>query len=234
MQFIETSVFGVRAARLTFASSSSTKRVTLLPMVHVGDMAFYEATYDDALGHDVVLMEGLRSPIAVRVTRSYRWLVGSRAMAGLVVQPRLTSREGRARLVQSDLTAEAFAAEWRAVPLWQRVLIYALAPVTGLYLRWFSSRRGLAKQMHCEDQPSLAELLAVTPESGAVTQAILHARDESLLQHLRAELDAPPGADSVAIIYGAAHMRAVVQELTRGRGFQVVESGWRTLMAFDN
>src|SRR5665213_2416395 len=151
MQFIETSMFGVRAARMSFASSTSTTRVTLFPMVHVGEPAFYDATYEDALGHDVVLIEGVRSPIPFRVTRSYRWLVGSRAMAGLVVQPRFPIGVGPARVVHADVTGEEFAREWAAVPIWIRAVIYVLAPLVGLRRRWFSTRARLAKDMRCED-----------------------------------------------------------------------------------
>ena len=139
MQFVEVSMLGVRSARLTFAGRTSSARVTLFPMVHVGEPAFYEATYADALRHEVVLIEGVRSPITTRVTRSYRWLVGSQAMAGLVVQPRFPTEGGRARIVHADLTAEEFAREWATVPLWLRATIYVLAPLIGLQRRWFST-----------------------------------------------------------------------------------------------
>jgi hypothetical protein len=72
MQFVESSIWGVRSARLSFQSRSSAVTVTLFPMVHIGEAGFYEAVYADALGHDIVLLEGVRSPITTRVTRSYR------------------------------------------------------------------------------------------------------------------------------------------------------------------
>jgi hypothetical protein len=229
MQFIESSMLGVRAARLSFTSRHTETRVTLFPMVHVGEPDFYRATYDDALGHDVVLLEGVRSPVTARITRSYRWLVGSRGMAGLVVQPRMPADAGAGRLVHADLTGDEFEAEWKAVPLWQRWAIYVLAPLVGLRRRWSSSRSRLAKDMACDYEPSLSELLALTPETGALTQAVLHARDERLLERLRAELDSLPPR-SIAVVYGAAHMRAVVRELTTRRAFSVADAQWRWLM----
>jgi len=229
MQFIESSILGVRAARLSFTSRATEARITLFPMVHIGEANFYRAAYEDALGHDVVLLEGVRSPVTVRVTRSYRWLIGSRAMMGLIVQPKMPTDAGKARLVHADLTGEEFEAEWRAVPLWMRLAIYVLAPVIGLRRRWFSSRNKLARDMACDDQPTLSELLAITPETGALTQAILHARDRRLLECLGAELDASP-PKTIAVVYGAAHMRAVVRELTANRAFTVSDAQWRTLM----
>ena len=234
MQFIEPSMLGVRSARLSFATSTSSTRVTLFPMVHVGEADFYEVTYADALAHEVVFIEGVRSPITTRVTRSYRWLVGSRSMAGLIVQPRFPAGQGPARVIHADLTGEEFAREWSAVPLWMRAAIYVLAPLIGLHRRWFSSRSKLADSMRCEDQPTIAELLAMTPESGALTQAILHSRDERLLTRLRTELDSDMhGPRTIAVVYGAAHMRAVVRELTTKRGFFVAGAAWRTVLSLE-
>ena len=86
--------------------------------------------------------------------------------------------------------------------------------------------------MSCEDQPTLAELLAMTPETGTLTQAILHARDERLLERLRAELDAKPHQPrTMAVVYGAAHMRAVVEELTTKRDFFVAGADWRIVFS---
>jgi hypothetical protein len=233
VQFIESSMLGVRSARLSFASRASPVRITLFPMVHVGEPEFYEATFEDALSHDVVLLEGVRSPITTRVTRSYRWLVGSKAMTGLVVQPRFPVEGGTARVVYADLSGEEFEKEWRAAPAWQRAFIYVFAPVIGLQRR-YSTKAQLAKNMSCEDQPSMRELLAMTPETGALTQAILHSRDQRLLEKLEAELNGslePPR--TVAIVYGAAHMRAVVREITENRNFNVVASEWRTILNLD-
>ena len=80
----------------------------------------------------------------------------------------------------------------------------------------------------------MRELLAMTPETGALTQAILHSRDQRLLEKLEAELNGslePPR--TVAIVYGAAHMRAVVREITENRNFNVVASEWRTILNLD-
>ncbi len=147
------------------------------------------------------------------------------------MQPRFPVANGRPAVINADLTPEVFALEWRKVSLWLRWLIYGLAPLMGLHRRWFSSRAKLAKDMSCEDQPSLKELLTMTPETGALTQAILGARDDSLLHVLDAELDLDPRRPkAIAIIYGAAHMRAVVRLLTK-RNFFIASTEWRTIFS---
>jgi hypothetical protein len=203
-------------------------------MVHVGESAFYSTTYADAQTHDVVFLEGVRSPITTRITRSYRWLVGSRAMTGLIVQPRFPTAESHAKIVHADLTTDEFEAEWRTVQWWIRAAVYILAPIVGLQRRWLSTRTRLTKDMGCDDQPTLAEMMALSPETGALTQAILHSRDDRLIECLRAELDASLAKPlSLAIIYGAAHMRAVVRELTTERDFAVSSADWRFIITSD-
>jgi hypothetical protein len=231
MQFVEESILGVRSARLSFSSPTSRVRVTLFPMIHVGEPQFYQATYADAQSHDVVLLEGVRSPITKRITRAYRWIEGSKRLSGLIVQPCFPNDGSNAKFVHADFSGEEFEAEWRKVPLWIRWAVYVLSALIGLKRRWRYSRRQLAKNMGTEDQPSLSELLAVSPETGGLTQGILHARDERLIQCLRAELDDPvTQGKNVAVVYGAAHMRAVVRELTRDRNFSVSGAEWRTIM----
>jgi hypothetical protein len=232
MQFIEASMLGVRSARLSFASATRPIRITLFPMVHVGEAEFYKETYADARSHDVIFIEGVHSPIATRITRSYRWLVGARGMDGLIVQPRFPATEAGARIVHADLSQDEFEAEWRSVPLWLRLAVYLLAPAVGLRRRWRYSRAKLAKEMACEDQPSFAELLALSPETGALTRPILLARDERLIERLRVELDERPSRPlNLAIVYGAMHMRAVVRELTDHRDFVPWGAEWRTVLS---
>lgn len=121
MQFVEASVIGVRSARLSFASPSTPVRVTLFPMVHVGEADFYRDTYADAQSHDVILLEGVRSPVVKRITASYRWIEGSKGLSGLVVQPRFPAELSGERIVHADFSQEEFEAEWRKVALWVRV-----------------------------------------------------------------------------------------------------------------
>ncbi|HEY4031565.1 MAG TPA: hypothetical protein VGM25_14555 [Caulobacteraceae bacterium] len=232
MQFIEESVIGVRSARLTFSSPTTLARVILFPMVHVGEPNFYRDTFADVHGHDVVLLEGVHSPIVNRITASYRWIEGSKGLSGLVVQPRFPDESRAIRVVHADFSQDEFEVEWRKLPMWERFAVSVAAPLLGLHRRWCYSRQRLAKNMSCEDQPSLSELLTLAPETGGLTQAILHARDERLIQCLRAELDVPSARrKSIAVLYGAAHMRAVVHELTRLRDFNVSEAEWRTIMS---
>lgn len=227
MQFIESSALGLRAARYTFTSPDSPWSVTIFPMIHIGEPGFFRSVYDGAFAHDLVLAEGVRSPVTRRVTRSYRW-IGSRL--GLIVQPRYPPPEAvSARIVNADLNRDEFHSEWRQVPLWLRLAVYIAAPLIGLRLRWFGSRETIAKRAALEDCLSSDEILSWDPQTAALQRSIVNARDVRLIEHLDQELSrrCPQGC-RMAIVYGASHMRAVVRELRR-RGFRAGKGEWHTV-----
>ena len=74
----------------------------------------------------------------------------------------------------------------------------------------------------------------MSPETGALARPIWEARDERLIERLRAELNSSEAQpQDLAIIYGARHMRAIVRELTHNRDFVVRGSEWRTIFSMD-
>ena len=232
MQILECSMFGLRAARHQFTHPNSSMSVTLFPMVHIGETAFYENTFNDALSHDVVLTEGVRSPVVRHLTSSYRWINVSKL--GLIVQPRLPPpKADGARVIHADLSAEEFHIEWRKVPRLLRLAAFIIAPVMGLHRRLFATRKSLAHKMEMDDLQSSEEALSWDPTIAAFKNSILGARDARLILRLGEELDRSTHNDepSVAVIYGAAHMRAVLTELLR-RGFRPIKGSWQTIFAF--
>ena len=230
MQIVEGSEWALRTARLSLRNPHSDIRLTLFPMVHVGEPDFFQAVYADAFAHDVVLVEGVKSPIVRRVTRSYRWIEGSKAM-NLVIQPSCPAQAGcQARIVHADLSAEEFTKVWLDIPLWSRASVYVFSAAVGAWLRWFGSRAMLAPKLSLDDLLNREEILNFSPETVALNQAILHARDVRLVERLGEQLDDPdPAVGRIAIVYGASHMRAVLRELTGRRGYRVERGDWLTV-----
>lgn len=225
MQIVESTRWGVRTARLTFRSAGSGTSVTLFPMLHVGEPSFYERVYDDAFAHDAVLTEGVKSPVANSITRSYRWIDRSPAMR-LVVQPRFPA--SRAKVLHADLSQDEFETLWRDVPLYLRLAIHLLSPCLGLHRRWFGSRETLAAGLTRDDLASQEELLSWTEETAFLNRVILDARDERLIERLFTTLDASDAPTSIAVVYGAAHMRAASRALVR-RGYACTDAEWMTV-----
>lgn len=232
MQIIESSVLGLRAARHTLTSPDGRTTVTLFPMIHVGAEAFYRQVYDDAGTHDVMLVEGVRSPVGRLLTSSYRWLDVARL--GLVVRPRAPrERRGKARVVHADLTTQEFHRSWRRIPVWLRFLVYIGAPIFGLTRRYTATRESIAHNLEMDDRLSSKELLSWSPQTAALKRGLLDDRDEHLVSKLGEEIDrSTDDKRSIAVVFGAGHMRAVLAELAK-RGFRTSGSSWQTVFAFD-
>lgn len=197
-------------------------------MVHVGEERFYADVYADAFGHDVVLVEGVRSSIGRNFTRAYRWMKPERL--GLVIQPKAPAAgPGTARTVHADLSGDEFDREWRKIPWHLRAAFAVIAPLYGVSQRLFASREGLAKRSAMDDRLSSHEVLSWNPDFESVHHCIGDSRDERLLQCLATELESSPTEGKrIAIVYGARHMRAVIRELTR-RGFNSGGARWLTI-----
>ena len=229
MQIVESTAWALRSARLTLISAQSKVRITLFPMLHVGTPEYFEAVFADAFEHDVVLVEGVKSPSSKRIGRSYRWIQDTKAM-NLVIQPAYPiSAQCRATIVNADLSGEEFTKVWRNIPLYVRASVFFLAPAVGIARRWFGSRKTLAKGMTLDDLAERREVLDLRPETLALARAILRVRDARLTDRLREQLagiSAEPRR--IAVVYGARHMRAVLRDLSR-RGFHVSYAEWLTV-----
>jgi hypothetical protein len=230
MQIVERSMLGVRAARQVMQSPDKEVTVTLFPMIHIGQHSFYDQVHADAQQHDVVLVEGVRSPVTRFITSSYRWI--DKEKLELVVQPKIATADGKARIVHADLSTDEFHREWTKVPLWLRLAVLIFAPIMGIHRRLFATRESLAKAMEKEDLLSADEILNFDPRFAALRRTILDVRDHRVIEKLGEELDRPNNRPlKIAIIYGAGHMRAVLAELKR-RNFRTAGATWQMVMSF--
>gem|GEM_PF-1420812 len=228
MQLLESSLFGVRSARHRLESTESKISVTLFPMLHVGETSFYERVFQDASKHDVVLLEGIKSPITRRLTRSYRWI--EKSDLGLIVQPKYKNSSSEQTVVHADLSAKEFEGEWAKTPFYIRVLLYGGSIYLGAKNRWFASRESLAKGRSINDLKSRDEIFRWDAEFAAVGNALLKARDERLIECLQIQLNKfQTKGCRIAIIYGASHIAAVLRELRKNGNYRSVESEWLTV-----
>ncbi len=231
MQIVERSVVGVRAARRIMQSPNGDVSVTLFAMIHIGEASFYSQVYADTSQHDVVLVEGIRSPITRIITSSYRWI--DKAKLDLISQPRHPEAVGgKPRIVHADLSTDEFHRRWRGLPFSLKLFMLVFAPLIGIHRRLFATRVSLAKAMEMEDRLSSDEVVSFDPRFAALRRTILHVRDQRLIERLGEELDrAVDRPRTIAVVYGAAHMRAVLKELGR-RNFRTAGATWQVVMAF--
>lgn len=226
MQFLEWSVAGLRSARWVYRDVERDLSVTLYPMVHLGEAAFYEAVYADAATHDAVVLEGIGGGVARRLTRSYRWIAPGRL--GLVVQPRFDREHGR--LIRGDLDPEAFEAIWRAAPRSERWSFEIAATGFGLWQRLKATRASLGRGLCTTDLRDRDTILSWSERNAPMLEALLSERDAALGNAMRGLFQESEGSGTIAVVFGAGHMGAL-SHLLIGEGFRPVESTWLTVFS---
>ncbi|RKE23026.1 hypothetical protein [Streptomyces sp. TLI_171] len=233
MQFIEvTALAGVRSAVTVFRRRGSMVTFVLYPMVHLGEPQFYAKVQARLRTAGLVVVEGVDTARtgARALTSSYQ-LAASRRL-GLVEQ-RLDYRALGVPVLRPDLDAAQVAAGWRRVPRVLRLALIVFSPLYGLWLRFFGSRRALARNLAVDDL-SLEEERLRTAGTAAdrLDELVLDQRDQLLLEALqelhRRPLDSPL---EVAVVYGAGHMPPVVRGLLR-LGYRPSDGEWLTVFTF--
>ena len=199
-------------------------------MIHIGASSFYDEVGSLLDQCHLILWEGVSSLRARILTFSYRWVVQRRRL-GLVLQHRALPRERfEGRLIHSDVSSEEFHREWSQVPLYIRLVFYVGAPLCGAYVYLRGTRASIARRLALDDLPSREEALLWDEDFESVDHALVTARDQKLLANaLRCFQERQAEHQLVGIVYGAAHMRAVLRLLQERLGYRVVDARWVTV-----
>lgn len=228
MQIIESTVFGLRSAIIRLEAGDGTPRFHLFPMIHLADPTFYEEIALRLDGCDLVLCEGVKSPTASLLTLSYRFCEKNPRL-GLVSQKALKLDHLEGRLIHADVSAERFEKRWSKMATWLRVLMPLAAPLFGLYLRYFGTRADIARSLGMGLRKSRRDILA-DEEYEKVMDVLLDWRDRRLLDVIdRTRLENENTGISIAVLYGASHMRAVIHHLINKLGYRITKAEWVTV-----
>lgn len=118
-------------------------------------------------------------------------------------------------------------------PWYERLALDVLVRSTALYLRCRGSREAIARHLSMDDLPSREDNLLADVDLAGMRKVVMTARDAELLGYIRA-FEAIHRRDpmTVAIVYGAGHMRAVTSLLISELRYRVVEAEWVTVFTF--
>lgn len=233
MQIIEVTGFGVRSAVIRLRSRSGPMEFVLYPMLHMARPSFYRQVALRLRRADVVVVEGVGAPgdrpsvLVLALALSYRILRFNRRV-GLVEQDIDYAGLG-VPVVRPDVSAEEFRAGWRRVALRHRILIWITLPVV-LLVRLVGGAQVVwtrATEQYDLPTPEEEALEQYAPEIDA---AFLGERDERLvaaLCRLHEERGDRPG--EIAVVYGAAHMPAIVRALRDRYGYRARSADWLTI-----
>jgi hypothetical protein len=216
MQFIETSVVGVRSAVITLACRTSPLRFRLFPMVHVGERSFYDQVTARLGKCAIIVAEGMPDGSAP----VQEWMSRFR-FDDLVDQ-----------LGALDLESLAIPIFWEAAPRPPRTrgerLRYTAEDSFGAVALRLLGRYGDPRGIPNLDEADAHDDRWEGGRAGRwMRERIVDRRDDALNDRLLAlhrEHHARP--ITVAVVYGAAHMPAVVERLREEYGYFVKEAEW--------
>jgi hypothetical protein len=104
-----------------------------------------------------------------------------------------------------------------------------VAPLYGLYLRYFGTRADIARGLGMGLRKSRRDILA-GEEYEKVMDVLLDWRDRRLLDVIdRTRLENKNKGISIAVLYGAKHMKAVIRHLTGNLGYRITKAEWVTV-----
>jgi pheromone shutdown protein TraB len=145
---------------------------------------------------------------------------------------RLTLTKLGVPVVRPDMDADRFRRGWRRLPALVRLWAWALVPAFGIGLLVFGSREFLARRLGSqEDLPTREEELGYG-RFDALEELLIDNRDTLLVRaldtiHQRRSQE----PISVAVVYGAGHMPAVVRYLAR-YGYRASSAEWLTVFGY--
>jgi hypothetical protein len=221
MQYIESSVIGIRSAVITLKRRTTPLRFVIFPMVHVAEPEFYQAVEARAGECDLIVAEGAPS----RYAPVQEWMSKIRLddlvdqMTGLDLE-----RTGvPVRWEQAEPPAQARSGRDQAVA----TAVDSAAAVVLRALGRYGSPLGLPSLDQADEHDDRWDRRAAGRLARIVEDGVLHARDSALLATLGAIHQERCGDQAkVAVVYGAAHIAAVVDYLTGPFKYHVEKAEW--------
>ena len=227
MQIVEvTDLAGLRVVMWPFRRRGTALSFLLFPMVHLGEARFYAEVTEHLRGCDLLVVEGIGGRSAsVEALTSYKRLAGVERF-GLVLQD-IDVRALGVELIRPDLDAEGFDERWARLHWAERAAARVAFPAMSWALRFVGTRRMLAEHMAMNDLPEGLEIEDL-PFAG-IEDLVVDQRDRRLVDALTA-IDAKRSHEeiTVGVVYGAAHIRAVVRALW-ALGYRPGSGEWLTV-----
>lgn len=230
MQFVEKNGYDVRSAIYHLKKDNSGLEFILFPMIHVGSPEFYEQVKARLSECDLILAEGVKSRRVQYLTYSYRVIRKIKRMELVTQSEALKLADFRDKVVNADLDGQMFDQRWSQLPLSLRLMIIFGLPVYVVYLFLYGTKESLAAQMALDDLPSREKELMYDERDEVLNKLLIDERDQQLIGQIEEIGQAGCGERKVVgIVYGAMHMRAVMNVMLHKLRYRVADAQWITV-----
>lgn len=107
------------------------------------------------------------------------------------------------------------------------------AKVIGFMLKFVERSPMLSSMMKLAmmDMLAMIDTTDIMGQFDVISDVILHGRNDIVIQYLKAELQAHPSYDDIAVFYGAAHMPGIEEAILTELGYEFDSNTWAQAMA---
>jgi len=226
MQLTEVSVLGVRSAVVRLRRPRTRLRFVLFPMVHFGRPEFYAQVAERLAGCHLIVAEGADA--------------ASSTGLAYAIALRITGQSAGRALVHQDIDFRALGVptlwpdgpvyrrvRWWRMPLPEWLGVAFLVPLLVVTMAVGGRNWLLRQRLEISDDTQVRFFLRF------LHNALIRERDAELLATL-CEIHTARSAEpiDVAVVYGAAHLPAVVQGLNARFGYRATSGDWLTVIDF--
>jgi len=224
MQITEVSVIGIRSAVTELVTAGGSLRFRLFPMIHFGMPEFYLQVVKRLRDCGLVVAEGLDRPSST----GYAYMLAAR----------ITGRRGARALVSQDIDyaslgvpviwpdgPEQQARHKRGLGIWGWLDVVLLTPVLAVSMFLGGQDWLLRSRMEFDDTTEARLRFG--------TKILIDKRDAKILVTLEEIYQQHRDEDvTVAIVFGAAHMPAVVRGLYSRYDYRARSGEWLSIIDF--
>jgi hypothetical protein len=199
-------------------------------MIHVGSQKFYDDVRHRLEACDLILAEGVNTRRARLLTLSYRIVKRIKRMDLVTQQDGLKLTGLRGRIVNADMEGRAFDEQWSSLPLLLRAQLFLALPVYVIYLLLTGTRETLAENIALEDLPSSDEVLFEDENFAPLDSLLIDERDRRLIGRIKQLYESDSlKAQTVGVLYGARHMRNVMNFMQLSLKYRISKAEWVTV-----
>ena len=226
MQIIDSNDFNLRVATYLFEREKT--EIVIIPMFHIGSKDFYRQVSNELEKCDVIIYEGMDLKNIRRLHKSYRRCASRLSLS--CQSDELNVHALNCKLVHADFTGIDALNEWKNIPLLGRLLFNIFFPLGLLFLAFSETRKSYARTFRNKEEIDSDLWFMKIGKTNSISSFIMDKRNSLIMDNINQQLQVPDVEKRrIGILYGAGHMKAVINYITREHDFKMKDSWFLTV-----
>lgn len=220
MNFVESTSFFVRVTMYEFIHPKEkiNLRFKIIPMIHIGSKQFYKEVFQYLNECEEVIYEGVHSSKIKQITNRYK--LAAKNLGLVLEREHLNLRALNCKLIHADYTKEISEQEWTKLRWREKLDAKFIIPIY-LFFRYRNlTRRKLAKAFMTSAEEAYLAYGPREDEIGTFRNYVMNAREQIVFKKIQRKVKHEFAEDkTVAILYGAGHMKSITRYLIDKCGY---------------